>query len=219
MNLPSPSSRSERHDYVQYGCGWSAPQTWRNFDSSPTLRFERLPVVGRLYTKNDKRFPENVEYGDIVRGLPVPDASCKAVYCSHVLEHLSLDECRRALRNTYRILQPGGVFRFVLPDLQVYVRRYVEDPSPQAAHSLMKETMLGRERRGRGLRDLVVGWLGNSAHAWMWDYKALEQELATAGFSSIRRAKFGDSEDPKFREVEEQDRWLDALGGECKRTG
>ena len=76
--------------YIQYGCGLSAPMEWRNFDASPTLRFERLPVIGQFYTKNDKRFPTNVEYGDIVKGLPVEINSCKGVYCSHILEHLSL---------------------------------------------------------------------------------------------------------------------------------
>ena len=94
--------------YVQYGCGWSAPKEWQNFDASPTLRFERLPIVGYLYTKNKSRFPNNVKYGDIVKGLPVPADSCKGVYCSHVLEHLSLDDFRVALRNTVTILQPGG---------------------------------------------------------------------------------------------------------------
>src|SRR2546421_9928005 len=69
---------------VQFGCGLSAPETWRNFDASPTLRFERLPIVGRLYTKNGERFPGNVEYGDIVKGLPLVRESCAAVYASHV---------------------------------------------------------------------------------------------------------------------------------------
>ncbi len=41
---------------VQYGCGWSAPFSWRNFDASLTLRFERLPLIGHLYTKNESRF-------------------------------------------------------------------------------------------------------------------------------------------------------------------
>lgn len=94
--------------YVQYGCGWSAPSDWQNFDASPTLRFERLPLIGQLYTKNQTRFPENVEYGDIVKGLPINLESCKGVYCSHVLEHLSLDGFRIALRNTFQILQRGG---------------------------------------------------------------------------------------------------------------
>ena len=53
--------------YVQYGCGFSAPEGWKNFDASPTLQFERLPVIGRLFTKNASRFPENVRYGDIVK--------------------------------------------------------------------------------------------------------------------------------------------------------
>ena len=59
-----------------------------------------------------------MEYGDIVKGLPVDYASCKGIYCFHVLEHLSPDNFRIALGNTYKFLQPGGVFRFVLPDLQ-----------------------------------------------------------------------------------------------------
>ena len=38
--------------YVQYGCGFSTCNGWRNFDASWTLRFERIPVIGRIYTKN-----------------------------------------------------------------------------------------------------------------------------------------------------------------------
>ena len=56
--------------YVQYGCGWCAPEGWLNFDASPTLRFERLPMLGGLYTRNAERFPAAVRYGDIVRYRP-----------------------------------------------------------------------------------------------------------------------------------------------------
>lgn len=91
--------------YVQYGCGWSAPKKWRNFDASPTLRFERTPIIGKLYTRNNSRFPENIEFGDIVSGLPIPNNSCKGVYCSHILEHLSLEDFRLALKNTVVILR------------------------------------------------------------------------------------------------------------------
>jgi hypothetical protein len=37
---------------VQFGCGWSVSENWHNFDASPTLRFERLPLVGRFCFKN-----------------------------------------------------------------------------------------------------------------------------------------------------------------------
>ena len=57
--------------YVHYGCHHCAPVEWLNFDASPTLRLERLPVIGRLVRKNAGRFPSNILYGDIVSGLYV----------------------------------------------------------------------------------------------------------------------------------------------------
>jgi predicted SAM-dependent methyltransferase len=173
-------------------------------------------MVGKLYTKNKTRFPANVEYGDIIKGLPVEIASCDAVYCSHVLEHLSLEDFRSALRNTHKILKKGGTFRFVLPDLEFYIDRYKSDPSPEAALSFLRETSLGREKRERGIRDFLSGWLGNSQHLWMWDYKSLELELNAAGFFDIRKAQLGDSLTPVFKEVETPERWENCLGVECR---
>jgi hypothetical protein len=203
--------------YVQFGCGWCAPEGWLNFDASPTLRFERVPLVGRLYTRNASRFPKGVRYGDIVRGLPVPKESCKALYCSHVLEHLSLKDCRRALRNAHKILMPGGTFRLVLPDLEHAIRSYVSNDSPEASVEFMKETLLGLEERPRGPSALGALWLGNSKHLWMWDYKGIAQELSLAGFVDIRRAWFGDASDPKFALAEEAYRWENCLGVDCRK--
>ena len=101
--------------YIQFGCGPCAPEGWRNFDSSATFVFEKTPVIGKLYTKNKNRFAPNVEIGDIVKGLPVGANSAKAVYCSHVLEHLSLEECQKAIENSFKILESGGTFRFWSP--------------------------------------------------------------------------------------------------------
>jgi len=203
--------------YVQYGCGWSAPTGWRNFDCSPALRFERLPVIGRVYTKNKTRFPKNVEYGDIVKGLPVPANSCNGVYCSHVLEHLSLVDFRTALQNTHLILRPGGTFRLVLPDLEYLIKQYVSNSSSDAAPFFMKQSCLGRERRPRGLKDFIISWLGNSNHLWMWDYKSIKTELINKGFTDTRRAYAGDSPDHRFKAVEEKIRWDNCLGVECKK--
>lgn len=206
-------------NYVQYGCGWSAPREWRNFDASPTLRFERLPLIGRVYTKNKSRFPNNVEYGDIVKGLPIPADSCEGVYCSHILEHLSLYDFRIALQNTKKIIRPNGIFRLVLPDLEWSAKHYSQNASDEAAYEFMKETSLGQEKRARGFRGLISTWLGNSQHLWMWDYKSIKLELENAGFVGVRRASLGDSSDPVFNIVEEEGRWANCLGVECRKPG
>jgi hypothetical protein len=203
--------------YVQYGCGLSAPDGWENFDASPTLMFERLPAIGRLYTRNAGRFPDRVRYGDVARGLPVSTGSCNGIFCSHVLEHLALADCELALANTYSYLKAGGTFRLVVPDLRQLVVRYLEDSSDDAGHSFILATCLGRSARPRGWIGALRAWLGNSEHLWMWDEKSMAAALRRHGFVDVRRCAFGDSPDPKFREVEAEDRFTDCLAMEGRK--
>jgi hypothetical protein len=201
--------------YVQYGCGFSAPAQWTNFDASLTLRVERLPLLGAVAAGKNGRFPSNVAYGDIVRGLPVAARSCSAIYCSHVLEHLSLNDFRTAVSKTRELLKEKGIFRLVVPDLRALAERYVAEQSEVAAIRFMTETCLGTTDRPRNLRGFLRSWLGNSQHLWMWDFQSLQRELQTAGFRDIRPARLGDSEDPMFAFVEEESRWIDAVGIQC----
>ena len=203
-------------EYVQYGSGAWGPDGWTHFDCSPTLQLQRMPLVGRLIrSRCGTKFEDDIAYGDIVRGLPVADRSAKVVYCSHILEHLSLADLRVALRNTHRILQPGGTFRMVLPDLRHIANEYVRDESPDAAITFMQETRLGAEKRPRGVMGFLRSWLGNSEHLWLWDFQSLSRELVNAGFKNPRRVAFHDSGDPLCDAVERADRWHNALGMQC----
>ena len=207
----------KENQYIQYGCGLSAPKEWRNFDASPTLRFERIPVVGKMYTRNEARFPDTIEYGDIVKGLPIANGYCKGVYCSHVLEHLALQDFRVALKNTFKVLSSGGIFRLVVPDLEYSIKKYVNDNSSEAAFDFLRETSLGKEKRAKGVKGFFLEWVGNSQHLWMWDYNSIEKELAKVGFVNIRRASFGDATDEMFKYVEKSNRWNNCLGVECSK--
>jgi len=205
--------------YVQYGCGFSAPLNWVNYDASPTLRFERLPLLGKMYTRNKQRFPENVRYGDIVKGLPEKPESCDGIYCSHVLEHLSYNDFLIALNNTYAILKPGGVFRGVVPDLKSAALRYIEnyDKVESPASAFMKDTMLGIDYRNTGIGSAMKNLYGNSKHLWMWDYRSLQYELQKTGFKNIRPCQFGDSSDSYYASIEEQGRFIEAAAFECQK--
>ena len=66
-HLPRKQENSQ-HDHkgkVQFGCGFSAPEGWINYDSSPTLRFEKLPTLlgPNLYHRNKKRV-SNKRFGN-----------------------------------------------------------------------------------------------------------------------------------------------------------
>ena len=202
-----------KNRFAQYGCGLSAPEDWLNYDASPTLRIQRTPVLNVLI-KPKPLFPKNVQYGDIIKGLPVEDNELDGIYCSHVLEHLSLEDLRIALRNTYKVLKPGGIFRLVLPDLEYCAHRYLDELAGGDATAAMNfiehYTMLGIVHRPRGLRGMVRSFLGNSHHLWLWDYASLSAELTAAGFRDIRRCAYHDGPEA-FYAVEDPGRFNDCL--------
>jgi predicted SAM-dependent methyltransferase len=201
--------------YVQYGCGFSVGEGWLNFDASPTLRAEKIPLFGTkiagALSGNCERFPGSVKYGDICKGPLVPVGTADGVYASHILEHLSLLDFRKAIRNTYDMLREGGVFRLIVPDLFERARRYVAiaQDNPQAAGDFLRATMLGKEHRPRGLMAILRDLIGNSDHLWMWDEASITEELVSMDFNSIRRCSLGDSGIPVFDAVEELSRFCD----------
>ena len=194
--------------YVQYGCGYFAPDGWLNFDASPTLRFERLPIIGLLRLKNGGRLPSNARYGDITKGLPIADGSAAGVYACHVLEHLAFTDFHIALRNTIRLLKPGGIFRLIVPDLRWRAEAYLRNGDSNANSAFLRSVYLGMEVRSRSLRAMVISAFGNSSHLWMWDEPGMREALQSAGFQNIRRATMGDAVDPMFATVEHESRFF-----------
>ena len=188
--------------YLQYGCGFSNPTGWENYDSSPTLRIQRTPIIGKIMKSSlNVVFPKNIKYGDIVNGLNVSKNTYDGIYCSHVLEHLSYYDLKKTLKNTYEYLKPGGIFRMVLPDLEFLCREYVNEvnkKNPKSSLRFMNDSLLGVTERKRGLKQTLINMLGNSKHLWMWDYYSLSEELKEVGFLDIRRCEFNDSVDKMF---------------------
>jgi hypothetical protein len=149
--------------------------------------------------------------------LPIEPNSCSGVYASHVLEHLSLEDFAIALENTIKILKPSGLFRIIVPDLEIAAKNYLSSESETASIDFLKSTILGVEGRPRGYQGLIRSFLANSNHLWMWDYKSLKYELQKVGFVQIRKANFNDSTDPVFADVEEEGRFIDAVAIECMK--
>ncbi|MDE2466387.1 MAG: methyltransferase domain-containing protein [Alphaproteobacteria bacterium] len=196
---------------IQYGACRCAAPGWLNFDASPSVWLERLPVIGRFVRVNTERFPEEILFGDIITGLPVEANSAKAVYASHVLEHLAYNDCLKALRNTLAILKPNGVFRLIVPDLEARARVYLSsrEENCDAANDFCRSTSFGVSDRPKGLIRQLRNVLGNANHLWMWDERSMAAALRGAGFVGIRRCQLGDAEDRDFDVVESPQRFFD----------
>jgi SAM-dependent methyltransferase len=102
----SPCVQKASKNLVNLGCGTRFHPDWINID-----------LVG---------YGKGVMAHDLSRGIPLPDASCDAVYHSHVLEHVRRDEVAPFLSECRRVLKPGGVLRVVVPDLEAICRLYLD---------------------------------------------------------------------------------------------
>ena len=213
---------------VQYGCGLSNPSGWKNFDSTPTLFIRKIPLsvfIAKFFYKLLKNSKPNFSltlnniifnkaiYGDITKKLPIQSETVDYLYASHVLEHLPFKEFRKALKESYRVLKKGGVFRVVVPNFYFFIQEYLDSTSKTKSIDFCLNTLLGAEY----FENIFNRMRGGSKHNIMFDYETLENELKNFKFSLIRKAKYNDSEFEVYKEIEDKDRWIypENIGFEC----
>lgn len=176
---------------VNIGCGPRPTEGWRNYDNSLSLRIAQLPsfvekalsAVGLLQPSQANTIAvcrqNQIKFADATRHIPEPSETVDVVYSSHMVEHLSQDEALRFLKEALRILKPGGMIRIAVPDLRIYVERYLADEDgDQFVKSLL---MLDRNPQGF-IERLKMAILGFRDHKWMYDGKSLTKALTRAGF-------------------------------------
>ena len=142
------------------------------------------------------------EWGDIVvnfqdfETLPLEDECCLCVYGSHVFEHMSIFKTPLVFSEIYRVLQPGGVFRLILPDVEKSIREYINRNEDFLLFKRRKERL--KVKYGidytlfECMRDDFISPSGQPellgknalAHQNAWDFETICSHLTKAGFAS-----------------------------------
>lgn len=108
---------------------------WMNTDVTPHMWVAKIPFVPLLlyklrlireeyYLKHQKKAFNKLHYLDITKKFPFAANSVNAVFSSHVIEHLSMNEVKSLIEEIHRCLVPGGICRVVVPDLEKIVNLY-----------------------------------------------------------------------------------------------
>jgi ubiquinone/menaquinone biosynthesis C-methylase UbiE len=140
----------------------------------------------------DSRWPKNIHWRGATRRLPFADGSVECVYTSHFLEHIPWNKATRVVHEVYRVLEPGGVFRVVVPDLVLAGERYLEETKRQVDCA-----RFSREAHDRFMRTVAGGHFNRvrpgGGHLYAYDFPTLFSVLEKSGFVRIRQCSFQES--------------------------
>jgi SAM-dependent methyltransferase len=171
---------------------------WLNTDVTPHLMVARVPGLARLAralgrlsderwaAHRDGRFAR-LRYLDVTRPLPFADGSFEAVLGSHVLEHLAPDEAEATVRELHRVLEPGGILRLAVPDLDAVIASY----DPDDPDGFLEGMLQGRDRS-----------LSRHRHWWHYNEHSLRALLERCGFHDVRRCAFREGRCPDVERVD-----------------
>lgn len=159
-----------------------------------------LHRAGVLSSAHMASWPKEVERHDVRKGLPCPDGTAAAVYSSHMLEHLYLDEAVHVLEQCRRGLRPGGIMRVALPDGREFAS-LVENDTLESAELYNRKLKTYPPSRPT-VKQRVVGLFAASPHRWQPTPALALEVFRRAGFDEPRERKYLDSEIEDIEAVE-----------------
>jgi len=167
--------------YLHIGAGPIRIDGWLNTDISP---------LAPLFLDATHRFP-------------IKDNSISHIFNEHFIEHIPRHAAIAFLQDSFRILQPGGIRRISIPDVEALTRAYLNNPEHTR---LMNER---NKRLGSRYNSYPIDILNTTFREWghicLYDFQTLQQLLNSVGFQNITPCKVGESRHSALSGIEQHD--------------
>lgn len=111
--------------------------------------------------------------------IPYPDNSVDEIYAGYLLLHLSPVYHKQVLAEIYRVAMPGCPVVFGEVDMNIVMRRWLDNPNDQGVSWLIWGEQ-GEAAHG-------TEYLDYDSHRWGFTESKLRNVLTEAGFRSLQR--------------------------------
>jgi predicted SAM-dependent methyltransferase len=169
---------------LQLGAGTNHKPGWLNTDIEPE--------AGEAYLNAAEPFP-------------LPDHAFHYVYSEHVMEHLTFEQGLVMLKESYRVLEPGGHVRIATPNLKKYLALFAADKSAELKRYIDRKFSVNDWLKPPEPETFLInaemhGW----GHQFVYTPAALGARLEEAGFRDVQEFEAGASRDPGLVGIEDR---------------
>jgi predicted SAM-dependent methyltransferase len=148
-----------KHDKLELGCG-------------------QRPAPGYLHQDITRQPGVELDFNCQIWEIPLKENSLSEIIALALMEHLCFADFTKALKHIYKLLSPGGIFLFDIPDIKIwseylyYITHGMPEKSPFSKEHVYA-TIWGWQR-----------WPGDE-HKCAWLKDDLFKHLKEIGFSEI----------------------------------
>lgn len=129
---------------------------------------------------------------DITKGIPIQQNIARGGeggFSEHCLEHVSFTDCLAVTKEFHRIMKEGAALRIVVPDGELYTRKY-------PAGERMPYEELHEQHGVYGPFMSVNEIFYNHGHKYIYDFVTMRNVLESTGFKDVEKASFRTGGDP-----------------------
>jgi predicted SAM-dependent methyltransferase len=140
---------------------------------------------------------------DASRPFPLADASFDYVFSEHQMEHIPFEGALNMLRESHRILRPGGKIRIAVPSVDALLGLFVANRTDQQNRYIEYRTKLCYPNAISptpcyAMNASFMNW----GHKFLYDRETLSQILLKIGFADVRFFTPGQSDDENLTGLE-----------------
>jgi predicted SAM-dependent methyltransferase len=148
---------------------------------------------------------------DATNPFPLSDASFDYVHSEHVIEHLPEPGGANLIRETFRILKPGGKFRMATPDINFLFRLMKTDLGELEQRYIRWAGVPTHGSNGPTPLSVVNKFVREWGHLFIYDEPTLAASMRAAGFTDIKTFNILESDDPELEGLENAARMEDGF--------
>lgn len=140
-------------------------------------------------------------YLNLLKEFPFNDNKFDGIYCHHVFEHFYLNEGEKILKEVHRVLNDGGIFRIIVPDLELVTNQ--EFLTEKGCLDYYANCMI-KENNYESKWPLCLNELFhlNGEHKFIYNESLLKEMLTEVGFKNITRFSHGESNYDPFNAID-----------------